>query len=367
MGRQPAKFAFLGAIAGFILTSVAASAAEPWVEAARKREEAFRSVEIEFRLVEFVAKGSLPIPPFPGVKTEGPIPPVDRTVESTSRIVMDGAKVRYEDSRPHWDFGAKDYLAKITVGVGNGELSKAYCPGGIGQDSRRTGVIMRTTEAKGINSSILLGLTYNLRGLQPTICPYLVSELKPSGLTQLIGGHLCNEYTIAVSPTNVLSVWMDPKCEYVIRRIRWLLAGRVFYQIDVTFMSDPAAGWRPASWTWSLYNTNGQVDSSCNGIVTSFKMNPSISPDTFELTFPEGTLIHDNRDGKRYIVQPNGDWQQVNGLGEPTDSTISPIGSSWIRRNRWLLAGSMVSVVLLIGAWVVVRRRSSQSIIPGAN
>ncbi len=366
MGRQPAKYAYWYMIAGFFLTSTGADAAEPWVEAARKREEAFRSVEIEFRLVEFVAKGSLPVSPLPGVKAAGPIPSADRTFESTSRIVMDGIKVRYEDNRPHWDFGAKDYLAKMTVGVWNGELSKAYCPDGIGQGDRRTGVIMRTAEAKGINSSVLLGLTFNLRGLQPTICPYLVSELKPTGLTQPIGGHLCNEYAITISPTNVLSVWMDPKCDYVVRRIRRLLSGRIFYQTDVTFVSDPAAGWRPASWTWTLYDTTGRVDSSCDGTVTSFKANPSIQPDTFELTFPEGTFIHDNRDGRRYIVQPNGDWQQVSSIGEPIDSAISPIGSSWARRNRWLLVGLMVSVVLLIGAWVVLRRRSSHSITPGA-
>jgi hypothetical protein len=164
MRRQAVNFTCWGTIATCLVGPASAGADEPWVEAARRREETLRSAEIEFRLVEFYTKGSIPALPLPGVKPGNPMPPADQSVESTNRIVIDGDKVRYEDNRPLWNVPAAAFIAKGTVGVGNGDKSRAYCPDGIGRDDRRMGVVTRTAEAKGINFAGIAALTFNLRG-----------------------------------------------------------------------------------------------------------------------------------------------------------------------------------------------------------
>jgi uncharacterized protein (TIGR03066 family) len=79
-----------------------------------------------------------------------------------------------------------------------------------------------------------------------------------------------------------------------------------------------------------------------DGEVTSFKKIPSPAG-AFELTCPPGTEVHDSRDGKTYLVQPDGSFRLV---PEP-----------WYVRNRWLLYAVLISVAVVVCVLYTLKKR----------
>src|SRR5262245_28221144 len=68
-----------------------AARAPPAVAAARARQEAVRTFDVEFKQTEVIKH-----PPRPN----GPAPAGETVFESVNRLAIDGQKVRYEDNHP---------------------------------------------------------------------------------------------------------------------------------------------------------------------------------------------------------------------------------------------------------------------------
>jgi hypothetical protein len=357
MRRHAVNCTCWGTLAACLFSSSMAGAAEPWVEAAHRRTEAIKTARIEFRLTETWMPGCVSqnwIWPTPSPKK---IPEVETTESSDNVLVFDGVKVRYEDNHPRWRIPEGVLLQSISVNVTNGEIGKAYYPNGVGRTGKPQGFICDRAEADLIKSDQLLALTINLRGLDPSISPYLLMEAKRTGVRQSIDGDPCEECTIVLNKDKglVASLWIDPERDFVVRRIRTLRQGRVIRQVNVQFQKDNHVGWLPAEWVRTQFDSSGRVLQTSTGVVTGIRINESVPNQAFEVLFPEGCLVHDRRSGKDYRVLPNGMLKQVSPFGEDLDSVIPQPGMPWYTRNKWLLVGAGVSLVALV-MWLVLTR-----------
>src|SRR5262245_15502342 len=112
-------------------------AAESLEEAAKARQDAAKSLEVEIKVKEFQARGSVseddPVLKARPSPTPMVIPAVDTTVESTNRLVIDGVKVRYENNHPLWHIRTGELHPTAKISASNGQVSKIFLPRGLGK------------------------------------------------------------------------------------------------------------------------------------------------------------------------------------------------------------------------------------------
>jgi len=132
--------------------------------------------------------------------------------------------------------------------------------------------------------------------------------------------------------------------------------GRVTDQTFVELRQDPDLGWLPASWTRTETNTAGKVLTTTVAKVNRVSRNAEASAERFELMFPEGVRVHDQRTRKDYRVNSDGSLREVDPRGNDLGSVVSQPGTPWHARNRGLILGLLGSALVLV-AWLCVRRR----------
>jgi hypothetical protein len=320
-------------------------AADPWVEATQRRTDAAKSIAFEFQLEETFLPGSVSRhdSPKPNAK---PIPAAETRAVSANVLTFDGVKVRYETDHPLWRMPEGELIRKPRLSVANTDYAKAYYAEGIGNDSDRVGYINEQAEAMHVKDIRLLPLALSFRGLDPLVSGYSPRDAQPTG-RQKIDGQEYLEYSLARSPSYTVQFLVDPRREHSIRRIRALRLGRVTDQTDVELRNDDRAGWTPARWVRTSYDPTGRVLDTTTAVVSSVRVNTPIPAEQFEISFPEGCRVHDLRTQKRYRALSDGSLREVSPTGADLDATISPPGTPWYVRNRWLIVVSCIGLIAI--------------------
>jgi len=101
------------------------------------------------------------------------------------------------------------------------------------------------------------------------------------------------------------------------------------------------------SWVRTEYD-GGKVRKTATVTVTDLRINPSLAPGDFEITFPPGTHVHDQRNRKEYRVQPSGGLRELDVYGKETGGDIPQPGTSWVSRNKWLVVGLVFTVTCAV-------------------
>ncbi len=164
-------------------------------EAARRRQESIKTVDVEFTRKEIIAPGGMS-GLMPGmVKDKGKVTPEKEVrVESSNRVVFKGNKLRYENNHPIWSPEKGATVPTRLVNVCDGEVNKnLYSPGLNGPDIPE-GYISDAPRSNDIKSRALVPLVLTLRGLEPALSPYTVPDFKPTGASLPIDGAICQEY-----------------------------------------------------------------------------------------------------------------------------------------------------------------------------
>ena len=328
-------------------------ATSPIVKAAQSRQDLIKTVDVEFKLTETISKGGLS----DTLALRGAAVPREEThLQSTNRLVIDGTKVRYEHNHPIMNLEHGKPFAKKYVSVFNGNLAKSFHPNGIGPDETTVGVIGSGPKIMDIKSYVLTPITLAFRGLDPAIAPFSIADFEPTGVTLPIDGAACCEYKFTPWKESVLTIWADPAKDHVVRRLRVEKNGRLAEQQDISYRRDDRWGWIPTTWVRNRYTANSQVGITSTVSVETIRLNESQPEELFELRFPEGTVVHDQRTTKDYLVKSNGNMHELSSRGEELPASVPQPGVSWFERNRWLL-GSLVLILLTIGLGYITRRR----------
>ncbi len=333
--------------------SPAAAGEDPAVAAARERERLVRTARFEVHVRELYAKGFIsrssdqPVP--------DPLPAEDITVDADDVLVLDGDKARVEMTVPVWS-GLRFRRVPL-VAVWDGTRGRTFYPDGFGPSGRPTGAVNDVPTGRWATIPLWSALTLTVRGLSPDLSHDPISRLAATDRTEVIDGHACREYTAGPRPDPPARFWLDPGAGHVVRRVRWPGAGRTTNQLAVRFCPDETAGWLPAGWTWTYADADGQVLRTLTATVTAARLNGPVPADQFELTFPPGAFVTDQRTGQDYRVEPDGTWREVDPAAELRGGAPPPAGPevSW-RRARVAGVGLAVGLAALFAVWLRLRR-----------
>jgi hypothetical protein len=342
------------------LLSTAASGMgqDPLVAAVQKRQELVRSVDIKFHIKEFEAKGSRSADAAvaPGGKAGLVIPAQDTTMESDNRLVLDGSKGRFENNHPMWHLPSGELTQKQTLSASNGELGKVFYPGGIGIGTEVQGILCRDARVMEIGIVYLTPILMHFRGADPATTPYHTSVIKNTGQKLPMAGGVWVEYQHPLSKDAVVELWYDPATGYDLRRIRKLRRGVPYEQYEIQYQRIPGIDSAPMSWVRTEYDA-GKVRKVTTVTVTEIRINPPLEAGEFEITFPPGTKVYDQKTQKEYRVQDTGDMRELDPSGKEIGASVSQPGTPWWSRNKWLMVGIGAALAVLC-AVVILRRRS---------
>ena len=223
-------------------------------------------------------------------------------------------------------------------------------------------MIMQHALNDDIRSYRLTPLTMAFRGHSRHMTPYMIEELRPTGVELPIRGRPCREYTLEPSPGHVLSFWLDTARDFNVVRLRNQENGKLREQLDVEYKEHPACGWVPQSWTRNAFAPSGEVRRSTRVDVMELHVNEPQEADLFEIRFPAGVMVGDQRDSKDYVIQPDGSMREISPSGELLPTTKDQPGTPWYQRHRWLLLSVAASAVLLLATILVWRIRQRRQL-----
>lgn len=360
--RLDRRYAMLAAAAVLSLSlGSQARGAETLAEAARRREDAARSVAVEFEIKEFVAKGQLQKSPDPAAKAgsgSGAYPAADTEAKSRNRWVVSGRMARFENNHPLWSDSDGTLLPTTTLIVTNGDLAKTYFPTGISGRTTGRGIIWTDGAGAGLRDQVLTPLNTHFRGLTAGLAPYPVGNLTRTGATLPVGGRTCHEYAAPADPNKSISLFLDEADGFLLRRLRKLNRGHLHHQTDVTYA--PRDGDNvPDRWTLSEFGTDGKVKSKREVSVVGLTVNPEVAGDQFDIQYPAGVAVFDQRNRTEYTVLPDGRMREVREDGGDPAEVAQP-GASWLTRWQPTLLWAVPAVAAMAVLAAVVRRAARQ-------
>ena len=327
---------------------------DPAVSAARLRAETCKTVEIRFRQTETVMPGGLsgyaPVP----VEPAHSIPKEKTVIESTNRIVFDGQKIRYEDNHPSWSRPGGVTPKGHAVYVVDGTLAKVYYPTGAGNEGHQTGFIDGEMRLPMFVGPQLQPIMWTFRGVTRGMTTEMIAGMKPSGQELQIDG------APAASIASMRVQGRMSGCGWISKSSTWsggnrsCRNGALFEQIDIDYLPEKTAGWVPSKWVCRRYSPSGALLSSEQLEPLEIHINEIQPASQFDMPFPPGTQVADNRNQKWYQVNEHGDMDENSPAPKPASHPYLP----WSDRSLWLVWCSLI-VAASIVAYAAWKRASS--------
>jgi len=342
------------------------AAESPAAVAAKTRQEAIKSIEIQFHIKETLEPGSQPgsVTPTPGGKS---FPEKQTVIESDNRLVMKGEDIRLESNHPLWDLRTLSFLRRNHVATIRENESKSYyvrADQEVGwEDSVAT--IKPRRSAHVADDLTMMSFMMHCRGVSRSIeaFSFTSGRWQPTGLTQSINGVQLQQYRLTLGKMypagSSVVAWVDPKQDYAVRRLRCDFPKSSTILLDTTFETDPQSGLvLPVRWTDTRLNPNGKVLSTRVHQITSCRVNYAPSATEFDLTFPPNVRVYNEFEGKEYLVRADGSFQPLR--GSTVDSAaLAEASSSWWWRQRYLFAAGLA---LLVAAALWLRSRRNRPV-----
>jgi hypothetical protein len=327
------------------------------VAAARARQKAVKTADIEFRQTEVLSSEEAAAR-LSGKKAIPFIAEKDRSIKSVNRLVIDGIRIRYEDNHPAWGPALKA-MSKRVITVFNGASQKRILPEGFGMNGKPLGTIKQDARHWDGGPLILSPITVAFRGLDRKVTSPSIADLEHSGATLRIRGSVCQKFVLRPSPDRTETYWLDPDKDYVPSRIRNLRKGHLVDHLDIDYRRDEVCGWVPASWVHNHYYS-GALSSTTKVDVLRMRLNEGQAAGQFDIRFPAGTQVTDDRTGKNYRVKPDGTMLELPPTGKKSAAPTNQPWNSWYQDHRWLLLGLGLVLAAVVGVSLSWRKRVKQ-------
>lgn len=329
-------------------TGFALAAEDPAAAAARKRQEAIKSFDIEFKRTEVIPKGWFTKEPKGAIP--GPRPEKDVTLESLNRIVVEGTKFRFEDNHPVR--GILEFVSCRFECSFDGTFEKGWFQHGTRNQSVPTGWIKIGTREGILSEAAMRPIWLSVAIPYSEVLPYTITSWKPTGETRIIENSKNVEYEIRRS-RGATRFYLDPSKDYAVCRIENEVEGAIQDGWEIKNRHFEPVGWLPDSWVYTSYE-NGQLRRS-NVQITRIRLNEPMQADLFDVLFPEGAHVYDARDRKDCRAEADGGLREISLHDEVALETQPQRSLSWFARNRWLNFG--IAMALLIVLFVIRFRR----------
>jgi hypothetical protein len=333
----------------------------PALTAARKRQEAVKTLAVEFTVTQSIPQGG--IAKALGPPLNEPFPDHETTVESKNRLLIDGDKVRYEENHVHFFKPGRDVIQLKKVYVYDGSATTTLFPPLTG-DGVPSGVI--NTADQDFTSPVLDPIGHTFRPMNRLLFSLPIAAMQRSGATLSIDEDACEELVFEPPRTPGTSkemdaYYLDTTKDYVVRRIVHKLADLPSRQHEISYRRDDAQRWVPATWEIKEYARDGQVRAATKVVVTNLRINEAIRPEEFGIKFPEGSRLYNQNNNKNYQVQADGSLHEDNAnTGNMLPASVAP-PAHWYQ-NKWLLVGGAIALAAgFVGTYFLRRKRGGQA------
>ncbi len=325
------------------------------LEAAKSRQIQFPTVEIIFKVVEVVEQGAIDWPLNRDTSTKDSGWPKERTtITSTNRLIYDGKRMRYENNHPIFDERSRRWEAVHTIQVTNGEEARSVFGPVSGYSAETSyGKIGRSSQMAVGAIARLLPLNMFFRGYDNSanMVSLKVGDFKFSSNIGPASARFECDQKRSANPKE--AVFKKP--EWTLKQMRWFTKeGRSeILRIDVFSQIDQQKNIElPYSWVEKQWNTKGLLRTTISIDVQSYRFPDAIDSHEYELVFPGGLPVFDERDKKDYMARDDGTLFLVD-YSKTQPEINRNIHEGWFQRNIIILLLSFV--LFLMATYVVVR------------
>jgi hypothetical protein len=347
------------------------TAADAAIAAALARRTSSRTVEIELKVAEVIAKGAKPIiaqaPRLPEVLRP------DKAVSASwiNRVVLDGEKFRYEDNTPAPPTLDGKRPTQSAVYVFNGSDNILFQPRSPANDGHPLAIVIQGAGASTW-SVPELPIQSTFRGAATSDNRSVFAELRPTGQALSMDGTPYPEFEVRPGKESSRAArpathyWLDAAKGFVVRRTRTVRRGGIVEQLDIHYRQHAVCGPVPASWVTTVSAADGRPLITTNVAVVKLRLNAPQPAALFDEHFPAGTLVvFRSRDGtqqpRSFRVEDDGAMREVSLSGEalapsegPSEQAPLP-GGGWATLG-WLAGG--LAVLLLLAHYAQRLRRA---------
>jgi hypothetical protein len=167
-------------------------------------------------------------------------------------------------------------------------------------------------------------------------------------------------------------LWLDPERGYLPVRHEWRLPGdRLWMRMDTEYAPHDVAGWAPHAWRYvraGYWDSSDQfhqkVTEGFTSTVTGIELNVSIPDSRFDIIFPPGTRVANERTDQGGIVREDGsirpiDRAELLGGHKTWDELMHSDPPSAVDRRERIRFWSfvMIGIVCTVGLILYWRRR----------
>jgi hypothetical protein len=322
----------------------------PAAAAARARQRAIKSIEFVFTRSETIEPGGLNSVGAGGPGM-GPVPAQQLLCESNNRLVISGEQIRFEDNHPLYSTITNGLSRNIRLSVSDGIRQKVYYGPRTDADKKNSyGILASPSRGLIVQQTIHFPMMLACRGYEGSLSiNTFPKDFAPSGERQTVRGRQCAGYK---HRTQEITLWVDEAADHSVRRIRLEQKRKLLIQVDVDSEIDPGSGLMlPKSWKQSDYSPTGKLERSTTVTVTELHVNRDYDKSTFDLEFPPGIDVEDQRGQNNFRVRADRSLEEVDLEGRPT---------SWLSRNMvWLsiVSASCVMALAAVFGWRPIARR----------
>ncbi len=342
---------------------------DPALAAALKREATYRTVEFTFDIDETSEAGSMSAMPRDGPPKGIPFPAKQIRRQSTgNKLLIDGDRYRYEGHHPIPDERIRDWAESHDIEVCDGTTTKHfYAPPGNAKrlNSIATIKIDNRMLVGGFPQHSPIHLFCRGASKRQGMTYRCLGNFEATGRWSTIDGARLTEYRgHAKSDLNNYECYLNPTADYLVRRIRsrFTKSERTKYIVDIRYEMFPGVpGPVPSAWTYTMYSEDGKVRRSFDVNVTSVELKPALSPERFDIVFPPGLEVSDQRTDTSYLVREDGSWLRLKHAGQRLPSEAEELGKGWLRRNLVWIA-PMIAIPAC--AYLVRRWRAERATAP---
>lgn len=330
--RCSARMLFVTIIACLEITATSGWSIDDVGEVRRKIEErvsSIRTVDMTWKVTSLFTQehgNQISSTPFSDEKTEtqGKFP---ATFQWKAHLWCDGPKLRLEHARPSWDFDRSKFGTPARILVEDGIVTKSlttFKDGSfpnqavIGNDPTH---IIADMEFSPVLWHFRAFAHRGMLGDRFFESDAIISHELLDGRKMLVVKQMKRPRTETAME---LILWLDPDAQYAVRRFSTLLNSRLRMDIHMDYMRTSDDHVVPEQWRLEQYNDQSLLTASHSSRVLEMSINQRIEPTVFNLDFPVGTAITDQRGNQEKYMLMGAGGHEYRTTPQKTGRAASP-------------------------------------------
>jgi hypothetical protein len=344
----------VSALLGACLCAVNARADAPLLQEIQRawqaRQDRFPSVVLRWEQEEHYAAGAF-------------LNKDEVSVTRKMEFVFDGERCSFVADGPRWTSETRAFNHEtFRVTVNGADVKMLFSGEAFGNHA--SGFICGHT-------TMTVGSDYNreppivtFRPTAPNMTWFSIPDWSVSSPREVLNGHECVKLEIRPHEWSRENLWLAREVDFLPVRHEWFERERFLKRLDTEYVDRADVGPVPQNWRCiEVFRESDKLRWVLTANVAELKLNVAMPAGQFDIEFPPGTTVGDEKAGRISVVRKDGTWRPIDREEFATMSSYDELMEtdppSLIARRkavwRWSLIGAG-AVICAIGALWLRRR-----------